>query len=200
MNSINHISMNHIWIESIITHSKKHHIWVESTITHSKKHWARLIILRLIISRSIMSESNWLSLIQKNNEFDQSYFDRSYLSRINYHIFEEVSKSIDHIWSRSTRSHSKEHQVWSIIFNFDRLDFIRKSIKFDRSYLILIDSILFKRTSSSISYIWSRSTRFYSKKHQIRVASNDTEAGLRQDHVMRLQSRDVTKMTVYRER
>jgi hypothetical protein len=32
------------------------------------------------------------------------------------------------------------------------------------------------------------------------VASSDTEAGLRQNHVMWLQSRDVAKMTVYRTR
>jgi hypothetical protein len=52
--------------------------------------------------------------------------------------------------------------------------------------------ILRKNGSRSTLFIW-----FWLKSFEISIASSGTEAGLR-DHVMWLQSRDVTKMTVYR--
>jgi hypothetical protein len=151
------------------------HIWTRPARSYSRKHWARSVI-----SRSIISESDWLSLIRESTEFDQSSLDRLYLSRIDYHSFEEASSSIDHIWSRSTRSHSKEHWAQlviprSIISELSWLSLIRRSIKFDRSYLISVGSISFKEASSSIDYIWSRSTRSHSKKHQVRSIISDLD-------------------------
>ncbi len=94
---------------TLIDHTPASHTWAGLAITHAKKHWARSVI-----SRSIISEPSWLSLIRGSTELDQSYLDRSYLSRTDYHSYGGALSSgshisVGHTWAGLNITHSREH-------------------------------------------------------------------------------------------